>query len=239
MGRARRRPPLTMTRATEPPAGSGTARPLPVRDESFAERFASAMRDTSRRNIYFSAASIPGHLAMAAWKGILLVVSVSLFMAANVAFTLGLALVKFLVVTAAGQDRAETARRRVYRLCGGIVLTLALAYAVCCIPLALGLTSAERYSPTVSIAIATVAFSELGFSIHGFVSARRHRDLLMEAVKLSNLAASLILLVLAQTALLSTSATEDHSVYDGVCGIVMGLGAAAVGLHMILHRFSR
>ncbi|MFT4051202.1 MAG: hypothetical protein QM677_03010 [Microbacterium sp.] len=199
----------------------------------------AAMRDTGRRNIYLSAAAIPSHLLMGGWKGALLIVSPSLFMLANVLFTLGLAGVKLIVVLADGRHRRtgdDAVLTRAYRAGGLVLLLLSLVYAGLCLPLLLGQASTERYSYEVAIAIATVTFVELGFSIHGFVSSRRRGDLLMEAVKLSNLAAALIFLVLTQTALLSMTSETDHSRYNGICGIVMGAGAALIGLRLLLRR---
>jgi hypothetical protein len=200
-------------------------------------RFVAAMRDTGRRNIYFSVAAIPGHVVMAGWKGALMIVSPSLFILANILFTLGLALVKTLVVFADRRMQRtgdQTVPVRAYRASGLVLLLLSLAYAALCLPLVLGEASTERYSYELAIAIATVTFVELGFSIHGFASSRRRRDLLMEAVKLSNLAASLIFLVLTQTALLSMTSETDHSRYNGICGIVMGAGAALISLRMLV-----
>ncbi|MFT4214609.1 MAG: hypothetical protein QM622_07520 [Microbacterium sp.] len=201
--------------------------------------FAAAMRDTSRRNIYFCVAAIPFHLLMAGGKGALMIVSPSLFILANVVFTLGLAGVKLIVVLADRQLRRtgdEAVLKRAYRLSGRILLLLSLAYAALCLPLVFGEGRTERYTSEVAIAIATVTFVELGFSLHGFASSRRRGDLLMEAVKLSNLAASLIFLVLTQTALLSMTSASDHSRYNGICGIVMGAGAALISLRLMLRR---
>ncbi|MBY0689933.1 hypothetical protein K5S26_15490 [Microbacterium marinilacus] len=204
-----------------------------------AGRVVAAMRDTGRRNIYFSLAAIPSHLLMAAWKGALTIASPSLFMFANVLFTLGLAAVKLLVVLADRQSRRRgdgAVLARAYRWSGLVLVVCSLGYAALCLPLVFGEGSTERYSYEVAIAIATVTFVELGFSIHGFMSSRRRHDLLMEAVKLSNVAASLILLVLTQTALLSMTSETDHSRYNGVCGIVMAAIALLIGLRMCLRR---
>ncbi len=204
-------------------------------------RFLAGMKDTSRRNIYFSAMAIPGHLLMAGSKAVLLLFTFSAFMTANVLFTFGLAVIKLLII---GADRRARRRGdpstipRAYRMTGLVVLVLSVAYIVSCLPLALGADTSDRYSQNVAIAIAAIAFVELGFSIHGLISSRRRKDLLMEAVKLSNLAASFILLVLAQTALLSMTSqtTVDPSGYNGVCGIALGAVAAAIGGSMLARR---
>ncbi|MFT4122350.1 MAG: hypothetical protein QM635_00800 [Microbacteriaceae bacterium] len=199
----------------------------------------ATMRDTGRRNICFCAAAIPSHLLMAGWKGALLIVTPSLFMFANLLFTLGLAGVKLIVVLADQQRRRagdDAVRTRAYRASGLVLLLLSVAYAALCLPLVFTETSTERYSYELAIAIATLTFVELGFSIHGFVSSLRRKDLLMETVKLGNLAASLIFLVLTQTALLSMTLQTDHSRYNGICGVVMGTGAALISLRLLLRR---
>lgn len=199
------------------------------------------MRDTGRRNIYLSAASIVSHLLLAGGKTVLMVVSPSLFMLANVVFTFGLAMVKLVVVLADRHWRVrgdDSVPLRAYRLIGLVLLALALSYVVLCVPLALGHARPERheYEITIAISIATLAFVELGLSIHGLAASRRGRDVLMEAVKLTNVAAALILLVLTQTALLAMTSEVDHSRYNGVCGIIMGTGGALIGLRMLLRR---
>ncbi|MFT4306075.1 MAG: hypothetical protein QM604_04200 [Microbacterium sp.] len=196
------------------------------------------MRDTGRRNVYFSAAAVPGHLVMAGWKGSLMLVAPSLFILGNVVFTLGLAGAKTLIVVSDRQSRrgSMTAARTAYRWGGGLLVVLAVAYIACCIPYLVGSTSTDEYAYAIAIAIATVTFVELGFSVHGLFSSRRRGDLLMELNKFGNLAASLILLVLTQTALLSMAADGDHTFYNGVCGVIMGALVAIIGLYMLLHR---
>lgn len=206
---------------------------------SASGRVVAGMRDTGRRNIYFSAAAVPSHLLMAGWKGALMIVSPSLFMLANVQFTLGLAGIKLIVVLADRRTRAtgdDSGLQRAYRLSGLVLLLLALAYAALCLPLVFGEASTERYSYELAIAIATLTFVELGFSLHGFLSSRRRQDLLMEAVKLSNLAASLIFLVLTQTALLSMTSETDHSRYNGICGLVMAAGVILISMRLLRRR---
>ncbi|MGO2660606.1 hypothetical protein [Mycetocola reblochoni] len=186
--------------------------------------------------MYFSAAAIPGHVAMAGWKGSLLLVSPSLFVLANAVFTLGLAGAKTLIVVADRRGRAGSRRsaRTAYRTGGALLLVLALAYTAGCLPYLLGAERTGDYDRPVALAIATLAFAELGLSIHGLVSSRRRGDLLMELNKLGNLSASLVLLVLTQTALLSMTDERDLSFYNGLCGAIMGALVALIATFMLL-----
>lgn len=196
----------------------------------------ATLRDTGRRNIYLSAAAIPLHLVTAGWKGALLLLTPSLFMLANVIFTLGMVVLKTLVVSADRRCRAgdDHAALRAYRRSGIVLLILAGLYGTLCLPLVLGLAVTPRYGYEVSIAIAAVTFAELGLSVHGLVSSRRRRDTLMEAVKLGNIAASLVLLVLTQTALLSMATDGEHSLWNGVCALVMATAVAGIGAGMLV-----
>lgn len=196
------------------------------------------MRDTGRRNVYFSAAAIPGHVAMAGWKGSLMFVSPSLFILANALFTLGLAGAKTLIVVSDRrvQRGSTTAARTAYRAGGVLLIVLAAAYIASCIPYLVGSDSTGEYEYVIAIAIATVTFAELGFSFHGFFSSRKRGDILMEMNKLGNLAASLVLLVLTQTALLSMASEGDHTFYNGLCGVIMGSVVVLIGVYMLVRR---
>lgn len=192
--------------------------------------------DTGRRNVYFSAAAIPGHVVMAGWKGSLLFVTPSLFILANALFTLGLAFSKALIVISDRRTKRGSGRAIpvAYRAGGALLIVLALAYTASCVPYLLGTESSGKYDYAVAIAIATVTFVELGFSLHGLFSSKRRGDLLMEMNKLGNLAASFVLLVLTQTALLSMADDRDLTFYNGLCGTIMGTAAALIGVYMVL-----
>jgi tellurite resistance protein TehA-like permease len=209
-------------------------------------RFVLAMRDTSRRTLWFAAAAIPGHLLMAGSKAALLLVTPSLFVLANVLFPLGLAGVKTLVLLAdrrrpdgagSGPDDGAAVIRRAYRACGLVLVLMAASYGACCLALVLGAVESPRYEQTVAIGIAALAFAELGVAAHGAVASRRGEDLLREIVKLSNLAGALVLIVLAQTALLSmTESDADISLATGLCGLLVATATAGIGLVMLLRR---
>lgn len=201
-------------------------------------------RDAGRRTIMLSACAIPGHLAMGAAKAVLLVQDFSAFLTANVLFTLGQAVVKIWVVRAARADptgRGEPSRRA-YRSAAILLLCLSVAYLVSCLPMALGAEQSASYGRSEAIAIAAISFLELGLSVVGLFSSRRRGDLLMETVKLTSLAASMILMVLTQTAVLSfAEAGIDHSRVNGRWGAGVGAASTLIALGMLwrAHRLAR
>lgn len=207
------------------PMQPDSAHPLP-RGRSYLS-FAH-WRDAGRRTIMLSACAIPGHLAVGAAKTVLLVQDFSAFLTVNVLFTLGQAVVKIWVVRAARADptgRGEPSRRA-YRSAAILLLCLSVAYLVSCLP----------------IAIAAISFLELGLSVVGLFSSRRRGDLLMETVKLTSLAASMILMVLTQTAVLSfAEAGIDHSRVNGRWGAGVGAASTLIALGMLwrAHRLAR
>lgn len=192
--------------------------------------------DPGQRTIILSAWAIPGHLAMAAAKTVILISDFSAFLTANVLFTLGQAVVKIWVVRAARADptgRAE-ASRRAYRASAILLAALSLAYLVSCLPMALGAEQSASYSKPEALAIATISFLELAFSVVGLFSSRRRGALLMETVKLTSLAASLILMVLTHTAVLSFAEPGiDHSQVNGRWGAGVGAISGVIALAML------
>ncbi|WP_076118206.1 cation transporter [Paenibacillus odorifer] len=73
-------------------------------------------------------------------------------------------------------------------------------------------------------------------AVHGsIVTMRKGKAPAVSAIKLSNLAASLISLVLTQTAILSFTHQGDMSYYNGLAGLIFGGLAALIGVGMMLH----
>ncbi|GAA2592631.1 hypothetical protein GCM10010435_84410 [Winogradskya consettensis] len=126
--------------------------------------------------------------------------------------------------------------RRAYRTIGWVVLGLSLGYVVTCVPLMLDRSQLSHYDSNVAIGIATVAFTELALAIQGVISARRTRAVVVEAIRLTNLAGAFILLVLTQAALLSISDDGASTHYTGLTGVILGAAAALTGIYMVQHR---
>lgn len=95
----------------------------------------------------------------------------------------------------------------------------------------------SSYHMYVAFGIATVTFAEIGLNIRGVIVTRHNHTLLIHAIKMNNLSASLITLVLTQTALLSFTNKEADSLEiskaNGVIGILMGTVATLIGFYMI------
>ncbi|RPE76211.1 MULTISPECIES: hypothetical protein [unclassified Frondihabitans] len=209
-------------------------------------RSGALLRDKTRRALFFTAASIPGSFAMAAWKGALFLVAPSLFLLATVLFNLGVIAAKTLLVRThitAGRRRAlaegpvgnvREQHRRAYRATGILVTVLSLLYTLSFIPLFFASAEKITYDRPVAVIIAAITFAELGLAIHGTVSARRNRDLLSEAVKLTNVAAGLVLLTLTQSALLSLEKDIDPGHANAVSGVVFGTIATGIGVSMLI-----
>lgn len=193
------------------------------------------------RSMLYARVGVLGTLAMATWKLALLLVSPSTLLLATGVFNLGMAGSKLLAVSthrravAAGSTAEARLHRflRAFRAIGAAVAALAALSAVSGL-LPSGTT--ERFDTRTAIAIATVTFVEIAIAIPGVVAARRSRELMLEAVKLVNLAGALVLLPLTQRALLSLDSTADAATYDLLSRSTFGALAAIVGIWMLLRR---
>ncbi|GAA2180546.1 hypothetical protein GCM10009785_11820 [Brooklawnia cerclae] len=201
----------------------------------------------TERNVTFARVSIVTSLLMAVWKIIVAVVATaSLFWLTNAAFSIGLAIVKYIAVSAHQPGRPgrpprapEVIERRqhiMYRATGAGIIVLAVVYIAGCLTMVLNGGQVERYDDVAGITIAAVTFTELGMALYGVFAARRDSDLVVEMIKLSNLAGAFVLLVLTQSALLSFSYSESTPQYTGLGGIAFGVLAGAIGVYMLTRR---
>jgi hypothetical protein len=183
---------------------------------------------------------------MAGWKVVLFCAAPSLFLAATVVFTLGVAATKIWAVRRHRLSFAHDAphgdrtrfRQEGHRMIGLVLALLSVVFVGCCVPMLVGRAHAAHYDKWVAITIAAVTFAELGISIWGAVTARKDGEPLVEATKLVNVAAAVVLLVLTQSALLSFAGDiNDAAAFTGASGVFLGLVAAAIGVVMALRRF--
>ncbi|MDF2926633.1 MAG: hypothetical protein K0R57_5547 [Paenibacillaceae bacterium] len=208
-----------------------------------------ALHTKYSRSIYFARMSVPLNAVMAVGKIVLGIFSFSVFLCVNAFYNIGIACAKYSAVKAhedakahlAAADPAEIRRMQhnAYRLIGVIVLASSIVYLVYCLKILFFGDDVTRYHEYIAIAIAAVTFTEIAVSLHGAVSARRNEEPVIEAIKLTNLASSLISLVLTQTAIMSFTHEGDTSFYNGMSGIIFGTLAALIGLYMILRNPER
>lgn len=212
-----------------------------------ALRYAVAVwRDRPRRGLVLAVLSVPGSLVMAGWKVVLFCAAPSLFLAATVVFTLGVAAAKVWAVRrhrlsfafdAANGDRMRF-RQAGHRWIGGAVTAMSVLFVGCSVPMLVGRAHPVHYDQWVAIVIAAATFAELGIGVWGAATARKDGEPLVEATKLVNVAAAVVLLVLTQSALLSfAGSAEDAAASTGASGVFLGGVAAVIGLAMAVRRF--
>lgn len=197
------------------------------------------------RSINYAKVSYYMNIVMAVGKMIVGLYTASIFLCIYALYNVGLALAKATAVKghregkrppddthAHGYGREEY--KSYYRV-GIILTTSSIVYIIYCLRLFLYGSSAS-YSMHVALAIAFMTFVEIGMAVHGsIVTMRKGKAPAVSAIKLANLAASLISLVLTQTAILSFTHQGDMSYYNGLAGLIFGGLAAVIGLGMILH----
>ena len=87
-----------------------------------------------------------------------------------------------------------------------------------------------NYNLYSGLLVATVSFFDIGYSIYGIVKSK-DKNKQLHTLKLVSLATALISLQLTQSAILSfTQMGIDNSLYNGLIGIFVGIGALIIGL---------
>jgi len=177
-------------------------------------------------------ASLLINLAIGIGKIVLSIISSSFFIAVSAFYTFALVLAR--VFALLGSDRRK--EYRCCRFCALILVGASLIYILYSTRLFFeeGKSSYHEY---VALAIATVTFVEIGVNARGVVRERRNHRLFMQALRMVNLASSLISLTLTQSALLSLSEqTEgiDRNLANGFMGCLMGTSAAVIGILLLI-----
>lgn len=87
-----------------------------------------------------------------------------------------------------------------------------------------------NYNLYNGLLVATASFFDIGYSVYGIVKSKG-KNKQLHTLKLVSLATSLISLQLTQSAILSfTQMGIDNSLYNGLIGILVGVGALIIGL---------
>lgn len=195
------------------------------------------------RSLHITGAAITVSIFIVTGKLIMGMLSLSFFACANAFYSIGMIGAKSIALT--GIRKALTGIRKAsdkskqyhYYLCSGTVLLFSsLLYILYSIRLFYSPMTGS-YHMIAALGIAAVTFTEIGLNIRGVIVTRHNNTLLIHAIKMINLSASLIALVLTQTALLSFTDNEadpvEISKANGIIGILMGTAAAVIGIYMI------
>ena len=176
-------------------------------------------------------------MVLAAGKLVMGLSVASVFLCLHAFYTacMGLARWLFLRVQTGGRPFGLRSEHGCCPAMGGIVLAASAFYMLYSLRLFLGQPS-PRYHRYAAIAIAVFTLAEIALNVYGSVTARRRDEPLLHALRLTNLAASLICIPLAQAAVLSFTHAADLSFYNGLSGLIFGAFAAIIGAWMLFHR---
>lgn len=187
------------------------------------------------RTVSLTKVSIGTHVALAAGKIILGIVSLSLFWLASAGYNLSIAMAKCNAL--AGIQRIEDSgeQRRACAAIGGLVLTAGLLYMGFSVRMFIA-PSLSRFTLHIAILVALFTFAEIAMSVWNLAKAAAYKQEMpaMYALRLTTLATSIICLAMTQNALLSAAYRQiDACMANGVVGILFGGCAALIGLHIV------
>ncbi len=188
------------------------------------------------RSLHITGAAITISIFIVTGKLIMGMLSLSFFACANAFYSIGMIGAKSIALTGI-RKACDKSKQYQYYLCSGTVLIFSsLLYILYSIRLFYSPMTGS-YHMITALGIAAVTFTEVGLNIRGVIVTRHNTTLLIHAIKMINLSASLIALVLTQTALLSFTDNEADTVEisnaNGIIGILMGTAAAVIGIYMI------
>jgi len=187
------------------------------------------------RSLKLAGASGSANLFVGAGKLGLGIFSLSFFTCVSAFYTFGMVVAKYFALAGILKAKNKQEQYRYYFLSGIILLVASLLFIAYSIRLFLR-PEISVYDMYTALAIATFTFAELGINIRGVFVERHNHTPLFHAIKMINLASSLICLVLTQTAILSFSDTQTdlHPTANGAIGVIMGICATAIGIIMII-----
>lgn len=199
------------------------------------ETAAARVGHKAGRSLHITGASCIGNTAVGLGKLLMGIVSMSFFTCASAFYTFGMVTAKCVALAGILKEENSDAQYRYYKTSGLILIASSLLYIIYSARLFIR-PAAVSYSKYTAIAIAAVTFTELSLNIRGVILERKNHTPLIHAIKMINLASSLICLVLTQTAILSFTSeeTEIHPQANGFFGVLMGCAAAILGLAMII-----
>lgn len=127
-------------------------------------------------------------------------------------------------------------RYRAFAFMGGAIFIGATRYILCMARLFFIPDLGYIYNIYSGLAVATVAFLDLGVAFYSLIKEAKRKELLAFGLQCGAVSNGFVALMLAQTAIFSfTNPTGHYDFYNGVGGVVFGSLDAAIGLAMIIY----
>ena len=201
--------------------------------ESIQTKITEMTGSGDERFLKFTQVSGTVSLAAGTGKLVLGILTASLSSCVSACCTFGMAAAKSFAL--AGSLKAKNKQEQ-YRYCfisGAVLILTSLLFAAYSVRIA-QYPAAGAYNIYAALAAAVFTFAELALSIRGVLAERSRLMPPFYAVKMINLASSLLCLVLAQTAILSAADAQSgmHQKADGMLGAAAGCSAAVIGIVM-------
>lgn len=168
------------------------------------------------------------------------IISLSFFTCVSAFYTFGMVAAKVVALAGILKEENSRAQYRYYKASGLILIGSSAAYILYSVWI-------QYHPPTsvfhmyIALGIATVTFSEITLNIRGVIIEYKNKSPLFHALKMINLASSLISLVLVQNAILSFVHSQQEvdderlaQMSSGLIGIFMGSIAVFLGIYMII-----
>lgn len=187
------------------------------------------------RSLHITTAACLSNVVLGTGKLVVGVCTLSLFTCVCALYTFGIVTAKCFALAGIVKEENTKQQYRCYKISGLILILASTMYIVYSMGLFLSPVNSS-YHMYAALLIATFTFAELFFNIKGVITERHNPSPLIHAIKMINLASSMVCLVLTQAAILSFADTQvsSHSSVNGFMGILMGSAAALLGIYMII-----
>lgn len=188
-----------------------------------------------KRFLHITGAACVVTLCVGVGKLVMGLLSLSFFTCVSAFYTFGMVAAKGCAMSGSVKELSAESQYRYYQCSGLILIIASVLYMIYSVRLLIHPVN-STYSAYVAINIAAFTFVELTMNIRGVMIERKNRTLLVHAIKMINLASSLICLVLTQTAILSFASDQanHHPATNGFFGIIMGGVASILGVSMLI-----
>lgn len=192
------------------------------------------------RTLHLAGLTGLGSIVLGLGKIVSGLLSMSVFVFVNGCYTLGMVLARYCALAGAMRSNSAQEQGRYCRWSGIILIGSSLLYVAYSIQTYFH-PKVVSYHEYIALAIAAFTFTEIGLNLRGMLMFRKNHSPVLHAIKTIHLAASLISLVLTQTAILAFADEERNPSADGILGALMGACAALLGVYMLrrIHRMEK